>query len=337
MYNIALHIKAKDWLYILLTGVVFSMFLSTLGYSLLEYSLLDGALYGVLLGFCITLFSLLFISYMNRNILPNIAEFYWLPLSILFSFLSGFLGTILGTLLASFFSLKILKAFEEQMLGIAFSIGVLTYIVGALLYRFVKMRNEKEVIDNEYVQSRLRSLETQLNPHFLFNALNSIAELIHQDPNKAEMAILQVSTFLRNSMNEKALLRMRDEIRNVKDYVALENIRFSGRIKLHLPHAIPEYYLPKFSIQLLVENAIKHGFTSQKNDLNITIEIVEAKRGIVVKNDGEPMRTTHFGIGLNNLKQRLELLCKASIEIIDTKVPTFYILVGECNENTHSR
>ena len=103
------------------------------------------------------------------------------------------------------------SSFSYTWVQIAVAIGFLTYIVGALLYRFVKMRNEKEEVDHHYVQSRLRSLETQLNPHFLFNALNSIAELIHQDPDKAETAILKVSTFLRNTMDEKALIPLDDE------------------------------------------------------------------------------------------------------------------------------
>jgi two-component system LytT family sensor kinase len=333
VYNIALHIKSRDWLYILIIGVFFGMFLSSLGYILLEKPWLDGAFFGVLLGFSITLFSLVFISYMNKNILPKLAEVYWLPLSILFSFLSGFLGTLVGTLLAELLSLELIPAFEEQIVVISLSIGVLTYIVGALLYRFVKMRNQKDAIDHEYVQSRLRSLETQLNPHFLFNALNSIAELIHHDKDKAEMAVLKVSAFLRNSMNEKALLCLEDEIRNVKDYVELENIRFSGKIKLHIQGKPKNWSIPKFSIQLLVENAIKHGYNPAKEQLNIWLSFDDAKKIIILKNDGNAMKSQKFGVGLSNLNQRVELLCHGKIEIRDTLEPTFYIYVGDCNEN----
>ena len=257
MYNIALDIKSKDWFYILIIGVFFGMFFSWLTYILLEFPWLDGAIFGTFIGFSITLFSLVFISYMNKNILPKISEIYWLPLSILFSFLSGFLGTYLGIFEAKLLDLKLIPAFEDHIILISVIIGILTYIVGALLYRFVKMRNQKEYIDNEYIQSRLRSLETQLNPHFLFNALNSIAELIHQDKDKAEMAILKVSSFLRNTMNEQALLSLKDEIKNAKDYIELENIRFSDKIQLHTSGEVPSWCLPKFSIQLLVENAIK--------------------------------------------------------------------------------
>ena len=337
MYNIALHIKKKDWLYILLIGIVFGTLLSSLGYGLFSLSLVDGAIFGFILGFTITLFSLMFISNMNKRILPNLREIYWLPLSILFSFLSGFLGTIVGILFADFLEIQIIPAFMGQLFPIAIAIGILTYIVGALLYRFVKMRNQKDVIDKEYVESRLRSLEMQLNPHFLFNALNSIAELIHHNPDKAEMAILKVSSFLRNTMNETALLTLKDEIRNVRDYVELENIRFSGKVLLHVDEEIPEWKIPKFSLQLIVENAIKHGFFVSDKKLNIWISFEKNQNKIILKNDGEMMKSKTFGVGLNNLKQRLELLCKASLLIVNTEMVCFEINLGECNENSNRR
>lgn len=336
MYNIALHVKAKDWLYILIIGVFLGMFMSVLGFILLEYSWLDGAVFGIILGFSITLLSLIFISYINKNILPKLKEMYWLPLSVIFSFLAGFLGTLISIFIANFLALKIIPAFYNNIIMISVLIGILTYIVGALLYRFVKMRNQKDVIDNEYVQSRLRSLETQLNPHFLFNALNSIAELIHHDKDKAEIALLKVSAFLRNTMNEKALLSLKDEIKNVQDYIELENIRFSEKIHLKIDKDIPNWSVPKFSIQLIVENAIKHGFMSNKDLLNIELSFDENKKIIKIKNDGKPMIKKSFGIGLSNLKQRLELLCKGTLHVRNLETPTFVIYLGDCCENTNS-
>jgi two-component system, LytTR family, sensor kinase len=333
MYNIALHIKTRDWLYILLIGIVFGTLLSTLGYGLFSLSLLDGAIFGFILGFSITLFSLMFISNMNKKILPSIKEVYWLPLSIAFSFLSGFLGTYVGVSVAQMIEIQVIPAFINELLPISAAIGILTYIVGALLYRFVKMRNQKDVIDKEYIESRLRSLETQLNPHFLFNALNSIAELIHHDPQKAEMAVLQVSSFLRNTMNETALLNLRDELKNVQDYVELENIRFSGKIHLHIEKSVPNWKIPKFSLQLLVENAIKHGFLSSNESLNVWISFDKDVKKIIIKNDGEKMKSKKFGVGLSNLKQRLELLCRGTIEVEDKKDVTFNIILGEYCEN----
>ena len=334
MYNIALRIKAFDWLYILIIGIVFAMLLSSLGYVLLGREWIQGAYFGAMLGFAITLFSLVFITYMNQYILPRISKIFWLPLAVFFSFLSGFLGTLLSTALAELLHIDLIPLFHTHHVQIAVAIGILTYIVGALLYRFVKMRNEKEEVDHHYVQSRLRSLETQLNPHFLFNALNSIAELIHQDPNKAETAILKVSTFLRNTMDEKALIPLSDELRNVRDYVELENIRFSGSIRLHLDESMPKIEVPKFSIQLLVENAIKHGFIAKK-ELRISLSYDAVQNSLILQNNGKAMKNTKFGTGLKNLAQRLKLLCNGKIEITDKETPTFTIYLGDCHENTH--
>jgi len=326
MYNIELRIKALDWLYILLIGIVFATLLSSLEYVLLGLEWSEGAYFGAILGFSITLFSLFFITFMNQTILPRISKIFWLPLAVFFSFLSGFLGTLLST--------DLIPLFHTHHVQIAVAVGLLTYIVGALLYRFVKMRNEKEEVDHHYVQSRLRSLETQLNPHFLFNALNSIAELIHQDPNKAETAILKVSTFLRNTMDEKALIPLSDELRNVRDYVELENIRFSGKIQVHVEDPLPKIQVPKFSIQLLVENAIKHGF-KEKNILKISLSYDKTRNILTLKNNGKAMKSEKFGTGLTNLAQRLKLLCNGKIEITDKETPTFTLYLGDCHENTH--
>lgn len=336
MYNIALHIKSRDWIYILIIGIFFGMFMSSLGYILLEYPWFDGAMFGIILGFSITLFSLVFVSYMNKNILPKLKEIYWLPLSIVFSFLSGFLGTLVGVYIAQIFNLELIPAFHHQIIIISILIGILTYIVGALLYRFVKMRNQKDVIDNEYVQSRLRSLETQLNPHFLFNALNSIAELIHHDKDKAEEALLKVSSFLRNTMNEQALLTLKDEIKNVKEYVELENIRFSNKIHVDVVGEVPHWSVPKFSLQLIVENAIKHGFVNNKDGLNIKLTFEMRKKIIKISNDGKAMQKKSYGVGLSNLNQRLELLCQGNLSVENLEKPMFYIHLGDCCENINS-
>lgn len=334
MYDIALRIKLRDWFYILLIGIVFAMLLSAFGYTLLGYAWMQGALFGILLGFTITLFSLFFITIMNQQILPKIDRMFWLPLAVVFSFFSGFLGTMVGSTAADLLGIDLILPFRTQTLMVSTAIGILTYVVGALLYRFVKMRNEKEVVDQHYLQSRLRSLETQLNPHFLFNALNSVAELIHQNPADAENAVLRLSAFLRNTMDEKALIGIGQEVRNARDYVGLENIRFAGNIRLHAPSGFPDWMLPKFSVQLLVENAVKHGFDSSMETLNIWLDYDEDRRIVIVKNDGKAMQSTAFGIGLNNLNQRLELLCGGRLAVAETTTPTFHIHIGACHENS---
>jgi LytS/YehU family sensor histidine kinase len=199
------------------------------------------------------------------------------------------------------------------------------------------MRNEKEEVNRHYTESRLRSLETQLNPHFLFNALNSLAELVHRDSNRAEEAILKLSAFLRNTMSEKALIPMAEEIANVKSYVELENIRFSDRIRLDVEGPLPPWQLPKFSIQLLAENAIKHGRMGQTGVLTIRIRFEPSQYRTVVSNDGTPMPEARPGIGLSNLDERLRLLCGGRLEIAKSAPPTFHLYIGACHEDPDRR
>jgi len=196
-------------------------------------------------------------------------------------------------------------------------------------YEIETLQIEKEKSDALLMQSRLSSLETQLNPHFLFNSLNSIAELVHIDSYKAEEAILKVSSFLRNTMEEKALIPLQKEIDNVKEYVELENIRFDGKIHLIIIGDIPAWEVPKFSIQLIVENAIKHGVNPDKRLLVITLSFNHEQNLIHIENDGLAIRSKDFGIGLNNLNQRLELLCRGYLEIKQTEPPCYEIFIGK--------
>lgn len=327
-----LKIKPNDWFLILITGVLFSSLLSMLGYTLVDQSYAQGVLLGAILGFCITLYSLVLITFMNSKILPSIPAVYWNAIAAVFSFLSGFLGFLSGVFVAKFLGVVLLGILEQKFYTIALIIGVLTYVMGVIIYSFVNIRNQKEQRDYEYVQSRLKSLETQLNPHFIFNALNSIAELIHQDQNKAEDAILKMSSFLRNTMDEKALIPLADEIRNVRSYLELENIRFTDQIELKVTESIPHWLVPKFSLQLLVENGIKHGYEQKK--LTIEVEFETMKKEILVSNNGKTISNTAFGVGLGNLKQRLELLCGGDIVISDPSKNSFTITLGRCDENT---
>jgi len=196
------------------------------------------------------------------------------------------------------------------------------------------LKTEKEESDYLLMQSRLSSLETQLNPHFLFNSLNSIAELIHIDSHRAEEAVLKVSSFLRNTMEEKALIPLSKEIKNVKEYIALENIRFDGSIKLTIEDDIPYWEVPKFSIQLLIENAIKHGIDPQKKLISISIAFDHTQHIIYVQNDGKAITSEQFGIGLNNLNQRLQLLCHGRVKIKQSQPPCYQIYLGSTSDTT---
>ena len=193
-------------------------------------------------------------------------------------------------------------------------------MVGLILHQFISMKYKNEEIKTQVLETKLKALENELNPHFLFNALNSVSELIYQDQKKAEEAIIHISKFLRNAINKESLISLETELSMVKTYVNIENVRFDEKIVLNIDDfsELKNIKIPKFSIQLLVENAIKHGFL-QKN-LNIAISFSKDK--IIVQNDGKIANIVEFGTGLSNLQKRLELqkVGNLSFEILDDKM-----------------
>ena len=268
----------------------------------------------------ISLFAFFLITVSNKFILPKVNQKFWYLISFVFSFLSGFLGFSFSFLLFSFTDFKILHIISPFWIYISVTIGFLTFLVGLILHQFISMKYKNESIKNQILETKLKALENELNPHFLFNALNSVSELIYQDQKKAEIAVIHISKFLRNAINKQSLISLETEISMVKTYVNIENIRFDEKIVLNLAdfEEFKNIQIPKFSIQLLIENAIKHGYSG--NILNVNLEFFKDK--IIVSNDGKISNNIKYGTGLSNLQKRLEIqkVGSLSYEIRDDKM-----------------
>ncbi|MFT4537188.1 MAG: two-component system LytT family sensor kinase [Saprospiraceae bacterium] len=163
-------------------------------------------------------------------------------------------------------------------------------------------------------QAQLDNLSVQLNPHFLFNSLNSIKSLVIENPKIARRAIDLLSDILRSSLYEKdiSFISVKNELALVKDYMELEKLRFEERLNIFIKvdAAVENYMIPPLSIQLLVENAIKHGIDRRINGGSILLSIIENDGfiEIVVQNPGNLVDSNiDTGIGINNLTKRLLL------------------------------
>ena len=163
-------------------------------------------------------------------------------------------------------------------------------------------------------QAQLDNLAVQLNPHFLFNSLNSIKSLVIEDPKTARRAIDLLSDILRSSLYEKdaTLITVKDELSLVNDYIELEKVRFEERLNMSLlmDDALENCMIPPLSIQLLVENAIKHGIDKRIHGgtISLSIQKREEQIEIIVQNPGSIIdRGSETGIGLKNLSKRLRL------------------------------
>lgn len=163
-------------------------------------------------------------------------------------------------------------------------------------------------------EAQLNNLSAQLNPHFFFNSLNNIKFLVIENPAAARRAIDLLSELLRNSLNTNIskLISLNDEIDLVKDYLELEKIRFEERLQIKIETSLDlsQHLILPFSIQSLVENAIKHGIEKRKNGGFIAVKI-DRKNDfikITVQNSGKLSNDIKdSGIGLQNLKERLLL------------------------------
>lgn len=207
-----------------------------------------------------------------------------------------------------------------------FAILVLVLFWNSIYFTFhFFQKSRKQELNNLSLEAsrneiELKNLRSQLNPHFLFNSLNSIRALIDLDPVKAKVSVTTLSNLLRKSLllGKENLVRLDEELEMVSNYLELEKIRFEERleVKWDLDESINDFMLPPFSLQMLVENAIKHGISNLVNGGDILIATRKIGNSIVisVKNSGEIAGKSDTGIGIENTKRRLALQFKESAE-----------------------
>ncbi|MFX4243191.1 sensor histidine kinase [Aliarcobacter butzleri] len=329
MLNNELKISLKDWINILIIGILFGFFQSLIFYFLNQnLQTFSTIIFSISTAFFITIFAIVLITLSNSFILPKIKKSFWTILSFFFSFLSGFLGFILTYFIFSKFDIEVIIFISGFWLNISIVVGFLTLLIALILHQFVFLKNKNNQIQKEILESKLKSLENELNPHFLFNALNSVSQLIYIDKKKAEDAVLQLSKFLRNAINKESLVYLQNEIFMVQTYVNIENIRFDNKIVLHIDdyNDFKLIKIPKFSIQLLVENSIKHGYLGKELNIFITFE----NNLIKVSNDGKKNSNIKFKTGLSNLENRLRLLNIGELHfLIENENMTFCIILKD--------
>lgn len=174
----------------------------------------------------------------------------------------------------------------------------------------------------------LKTLRAQLNPHFLFNAMNSIRALIDIEPAKAKQSVTSLSSLLRNSLvlGRNEFISLAEELQIVKSYLDLEKIRFEERLEIEwkIDERINYFLVPPFMLQTIVENAIKHGISKTMEGGLILVETKKEVNGsicLIVRNTGILQTDKDSGIGIENTVRRLDLLYKgkATIELIQER------------------
>jgi sensor histidine kinase YesM len=164
-------------------------------------------------------------------------------------------------------------------------------------------------------QAELQTLQSKINPHFLYNALNSIASLVKEDADKAEDMTLKLSRLFRYSVNSPQgnMASVTEEMEIVNTYLSIEKVRFGDRINFttHINADVAGNLIPRFLIQPLVENALKHGLSdvAGNGELNITITTEGENITITVADNGKPFPAElNMGYGLQSTYDKLNLL-----------------------------
>lgn len=207
---------------------------------------------------------------------------------------------------------------------VVFGSGVVLYLLAVALY-YVLLSNDaaheaaKREIEAQALarESELKALKTQVNPHFIFNCLNSISALTSSDPVTAREMCIRLAEFLRKTLGlgDRSQITLREELDLIHAYLSVEQIRFGARLKLEesIEPGTLVYSVPPLLLQPLVENAIRHGIATLSEGGWIRLEVSNGTPGVLairVENnfDPEAPRRSGANIGLKNVRQRVDAM-----------------------------
>jgi two-component system LytT family sensor kinase len=201
--------------------------------------------------------------------------------------------------------------------------GILTYWLVVGLYQsmhFYQVAMERQTIaaqlETQLSHAELENLKSQLHPHFLFNSLHAIGVLMQEDVDAAGRLLVSLGDLLRMALERRENeITLQSELEFVGKYLEIEQTRFHDRLKVHMdiPPDLLGVYVPSLTLQPLVENAIKHGFSvdSTASRLEIAAKLHDGRVWLRVRDDGPgpaPASLLRFGVGLTNVQSRLKQL-----------------------------
>lgn len=247
--------------------------------------------------------------------------------TILFAVLAAFILEWFQYFLDTTIELDFLVEQEEQPFSwaiffLATSRSLILFLLWSGFYYvfvIIEKSRKQELLNLQWQASKneieLKNLRAQLNPHFLFNSLNSIRALVGINPDQAKSAITQLSGLLRNSINlgKLRLIPLKDELELVDNYLKLEQIRFEERlsVKLQVDDDAKNCQIPPLMVQTIVENSIKHGISKSigGGEIIISATYKNAELLLTVENTGKIDATdSDNGVGVANTKKRLAIL-----------------------------
>src|SRR3981189_73929 len=231
------------------------------------------------------------------------------------------LGKLLAHALSYYPALQGIEGRLTDRISIVYGAGCVFYLLAASFHYVALAQDATRELETRAMQTsiqardaELKALKAQINPHFLFNSLNSISALTSIDSSRARDMCVLLGDFLRMTLGlgEKTLVRFSEELDLLQKYMAIEKVRFGERLKMQqtIQEESKACLLPPLLLQPLVENAVKHGIASlpEGGDVRLSAEGQNGRLAIVVENSWDPEAPPRRsgGLGLKNVQQRLE-------------------------------
>ncbi len=244
-----------------------------------------------------------------------------------------------GNFLVLIFVSNAINIFVFQAFWSAIYVAIVTY------RRSIRREIESLKLENSLKEAQLNILSSQLNPHFLFNALNNIRFMMRKEVGQAEEMLTHLSDLLRYALesSRSTKVTVNQELEIVENYICLAQIQFDDRLNYSqkIERALSQALLPPMMLQMLIENAVKHGMEELKEggQLALSIAEVDGELQICVRNDFNEKNKNNegFGLGLNNIEKRLHLIygnaARLETQTEGRKWMACLILPLECAEN----
>ena len=266
-------------------------------------------------------------------------------------YLLAFFGTIAAAMLISpFISIaalqfcQLFRPLPDNLLYFLIRVNISASVIVFLSTLFISafVRSQQTLVENqrlvaENIRNRYEALKNQLNPHFLFNTLNTLDGLIDLDKEKAHEFLQNLSSSFRYTIQNKEITTLKEELDFTDAYTYLMKIRYDD--DLNIRYAVDEkynsFYIMPLTLQLLIENAIKHNVINEKRPLTIFIETTENET-IKITNTFQPKIKAEAGegVGLANLIERYNLLFGMNVSITKNDVWEVEIpLIEQINDN----
>lgn len=221
---------------------------------------------------------------------------------------------------AYFLSFRTLRV--EVFIGLALTALYVAGVTGAfILDRWRQSLAEVERYKKENLQVRLETLRAQINPHFLFNSLNTLSSLIYEDPDRATTFLRRISQVYRHvlEIRDRETVKLREEWQLLEAYRDLIQTRFEDRVEFttEVPDEALDKQLPPLCLQLLIENALKHNEVSLKRPLQIELMYSSKRKTLLVRNNYQPKQTLEEStrVGLKNIQSRYQALTNRKVQI----------------------